>query len=107
MKLEAFGPLPISWDDEPVEWGLWEPAIQIFICDRSSRRKYQPEVCAGCGRPSHGQPMCWGKRRGIRDLVAFRCTGCGHDSVLDRRTGESWELGPEDYGLAGSVAPRA
>lgn len=107
MNVDTFGPLPISWDGDPVEWGPWEPTVPILICDRSRRRRAWDSICAGCGRSSIAAPMCWGKRRGIRDLVAFRCTGCGHDSVLDRRTGEAWELGPEDYGLAGSVAPRA
>lgn len=106
MNVGAFGPLPISWDGEPVEWGPWEPTAPMFLCDRS-RRKQAQAVCTGCGRSSNGQPICWGKRRGVRDLIAFRCTGCGHDSVLDRRTNEAWELGPEDYGAAGSVAPRA
>ncbi|MGX5770818.1 hypothetical protein ACWKWN_08710 [Microbacterium trichothecenolyticum] len=107
MNVDVFGPLPISWDGEVVEWGPWEPALPIWICDRSRRGK-RPlvDVCAACGRESQASPLAWGKRRGIRDLVAFRCIGCGHDSVLDRRTDEAWELGPEDYGLAGSVRPR-
>lgn len=118
MNLDAFGPLPISWDDEPVEWEPWHPALPLFICDRS-RRTPVVDVCARCGRPSQGQMLewagrrarghhvSWGKRQGIRDLIAFRCVGCGLDTVLDYRTDESWELGPEDYGCAGSVAPRA
>lgn len=105
MNVGTFGPLPVSWDGVPVEWGPWEPAAPIFICDRS-RRKPLVDVCTACGRPSASQPLAWGKRRGVRDLVAFRCMGCGHDSVLDRRTDEAWELGPEDYGRDGSIRPR-
>lgn len=105
MNVDQFGPLPISWDGDPVEWGSWEPTVPIWMCDRS-RRKPAQELCGGCHRSAAGQPIAWGKIRGRRALAAFRCMGCGHDVVHELRTDDVWDLGPEDYGLAGSVAPR-
>lgn len=105
VELRSVRSLPVSWDGEPVDWGRWEGVLPVFICDRS-RRKVAVAVCAGCGIPDGARrAQCWGMRRGRRDLFAIRCLDCGHDVVLDKRTGDAWDLGPEDYGLSGSNPP--
>lgn len=105
-------PLPDLWDWEPVQWGEWSPPR------RSTLLLHMPAeamACEKCGtvdenlvafgkrpaRPSMGQD------RPLRDLYAYRCRHCGHDTVTDQRTGEHWDLDESDYGITGSNPPAA
>lgn len=106
----SHGPLPVSWDGYAVEWSRWKPYAAVFVCDRSRRTVPAPERCAGCGEL--WQPAsCSGKFKRpfdpypIMHLIAWRCPECGHDQVWSWIDDAAWDLEPEDYGLAGSVAP--
>lgn len=95
--------LPPLWDGVPVSWGGWSLAwsslnyhlpLHELVCDK----------CGGLGdmginwgmRPAEDGTQC-------RDIVAARCQDCGHDTVTDHRTKETWELDPDDYGDEGST----
>ena len=97
-------PLPRYWDGDRVRWEPWEE-------DRTTLRGHLPDdqrACDGCGDTEGRLTYCRGHvldgrgnvRHGRR-LFAFRCQSCGHDDVLEWGH-ESWCLGPEDYGPAGS-----
>ena len=98
-------PLPRLWDGDRVKWGAWET-------DRATLSWHLPEyqrACDGCGDVEGRLTYCRGDLldgngsvRLERRLFAFRCLSCGHDDVLDWGN-ESWCLGPEDYGPAGSA----
>lgn len=126
-------PLPVAWDGRPLEWGPWSVAPLTFICDRSKRKNgCTHPTCSACGsqrpalvavalrRPLAGdtEPGEYLRRHrngrrvyaqepmpAYRDLHAQRCRDCGHDSVVDMRSGEVWDLDESDYGPEGSVAP--
>jgi ribosomal protein S27E len=134
VDADSFRPLPVSWDARPVDWEPWREQGRIFICDRSKRKSgLTIPSCSVCGsrrlfsttglrHPIAGDTVqgeyLRTHRNGdrvfaqepmppYRDLFATRCGDCGHDQVYDARSGELWDLGPEDYGLTGSVAPDA
>lgn len=131
--LDLDRPLPVAWDGRPLTWGPWSVSPLVFICDRSKRKHgLSHPSCSACGsirpaltavalrspiagdvepgeylrrhrtgRPVYAQePM-----PAYRDLHVARCRDCGHDSVVDLRSGEVWDLDPSDYGPEGSVAP--
>lgn len=126
-------PLPVAWDGRPLEWSPWAQSSLVFICDRSKRKNgLTHPTCSACGsqRPAltsvalrsplptdtipgevlrihrNGEPVhAQEPAPAYRDLHASRCLDCGHDSVVDIRTGEAWDLDPSDYGPEGSVAP--
>lgn len=126
-------PLPVKWDGRPVTWGDWQENGRIFICDRTKRKNgLLIPACSACGstRPSlhstglrhplasdteageflrthrNGRPVyAQEPMPAYRDLHAERCQDCGHDTVYDARTDESWDLDDTDYGPEGSVAP--
>lgn len=104
VRAAHFPPLPPLWDGEPVEWGLWEPHMAMHLCDRNIRN---PKLlrCEGCDILDVST-SAWGKIGRYRSLLASRCPECGHTSVYDERSRESWTLGPEDYGTQGSMDPR-
>lgn len=98
-------PLPAMWDGQEVEWEDWE-------MDGTTLRGHLPDeqrACDGCGDVGGRLNYCRGHlldgdcnvSPGPR-LYAFRCQSCGHDDVLEWG-GESWCLGPEDYGPNGST----
>lgn len=102
--------LPPSWDGVPVTWGQWTK-------HRTTLAYHLPAealACEQCGSVDE-RAVNWGTRppaaeadnRGpfhpLRDLCALRCRHCGHDQVLDERTDETWDLGPEDYTAEGST----
>lgn len=88
-----------------MRWGAWE-------ADRTTLRGHLPDdrrACDGCGDVEGRLTYCRGDLLDEdgnvlleRRLFAFRCLSCGHDDVLDWGH-ESWCLGPEDYGPAGST----
>lgn len=103
--------LPPRWDGLPVEWADWKAQPQTFICPPPRR----PTRCEQCG--SEAQPLMthgrvWTNpadappairsarlRRGrhlVGIITAFRCRGCGQDTVLDI-VGKMWVLDPTDY----------
>lgn len=104
--------LPDLWDWEPVKWSAWTDDL----LDVSSFRFHAPIeawACNQCGslgklwvctgiRPARAD---LGETRPLRNLYATRCQDCGHDTVTDQRTRETWDLDETDYGPAGSVKP--
>lgn len=94
-------PLPPAWDGEPVTWGPWESAwtTRDFHIDEERR------ACTECGDVDRRTVQASGLTRAGR-LLAFRCLSCGHDVVVDHDY-EVWDLGPEDYGPAGSTLDAA
>lgn len=108
MTLDLERPLPVSWDGAEVAWREWANVGPVFMCDRSKRKHgltIGPE-CSACGAAGRALSAA-GVVDGLAVLVATRCLSCGHDQVYDRDADVLWDLGPEDYGLLGSVAPGA
>jgi hypothetical protein len=121
--------MPPSWDGRAVTWDPFVAASPMFICPPPPM--YACEQCGsieprlvttGLVGPAPGATFESVRvrtgRRGrpisvsatvpawaTRDLTASRCPDCLHTSVYDLRTDEHWDLGPEDYTDAGSVAP--
>lgn len=121
--------LPVSWDGDPVTWRPWvdvrsslayhAPAHEL-ACERCGLIDERLVTC-GSRPPVEGATVPATVTRRTRrtgraytvtrdvpahrylDLWAFRCRGCGHDVVHDSRTGESWDLNPDDYGPLGSI----
>lgn len=120
--------LPPSWDGQPVTWGPWSELDSTLAYHLSA----EALACRKCGAVAE-RSTAWGVRppasatvlaevprhtrtgraylshervpaRPVRDLFAARCRHCGHDTVSDERTGEVWELEPEDYSAEGSRA---
>ena len=97
--------LPAYWDGMPVEWG-------DLAVTRGSLDLHLPPKCDACGSTTApyraGGTLTLGadKRSGrpLRRLALYaqRCRVCQHDVIYDERTGQSWDLGPEDYGPQGS-----
>lgn len=120
--------LPPRWDGEPVTWTPWADHRTTLAL----HAKPEQLACHKCGTVDESL-VCFGTRppppgdmetvplrrhtrsghpyeslrqvpaRPVRDLTAYRCRHCSHDQVQDRRTGELWDLGPEDYGPQGST----
>lgn len=99
-------PLPVAWDGAPVEWSPFR-IPQVFICPPT------PECCPTCGDTSpsahaqgrvHHPTYPYAPPR-MLCLSAYRCPGCGLDTVLDHATGEWWTLDDTDYGPEGSNPP--
>jgi predicted RNA-binding Zn-ribbon protein involved in translation (DUF1610 family) len=119
--------LPPAWDGQAVEWTEWEQRWTTM------RLHTKPDVCDFCGstaepgislglvQPKPGEQTTItrtvkAKRSGreygrevdvdawaIYWLAAFRCPGCSHDVVWDRRTDEWWDLDEQDYTDEGST----
>lgn len=97
--------LPPSWDGVPITWHEWTVSwstlefhlpLHETACDQ----------CGGLGT----RGINWGTRTTedgtqCRDIVASRCQDCGHDTVTDHRTNETWDLEAEDYTDLGSNPP--
>lgn len=106
MNLTVVRSLPAKWDGLPVEWG----DLQLT---GGSLDLHLPPVCGECGSTAAPwraggvltlgiSPRTGNPQRRIA-LYAQRCRECLHDVVYDERTGQSWDLGPEDYGPDGST----
>lgn len=105
--LQVVRSLPTRWDGRAVTW-------TDLRVGRGSLDLHFPPGCDECGsdRPpyralgtvEHGRDPHTGRTSRVTALTAERCPVCLHDVVYDGRTGESWDLGPEDYGRAGSHA---
>jgi len=107
MNLTLVRALPSKWDGLPVEWG------DLRLVTGGSLDLHLPPVCGECG--STASPWRAGgvlllardehTGRQVRHLALYaqRCRECMHDVVYDERTGQSWDLGPEDYGPDGST----
>lgn len=93
-------PLPRAWDGSPVVWGPWTAPTSTLHLHLDDERR----ACHGCGDVDAALGVC----KGLADqhLVAIRCGSCGHDVVVDM-DGTVWDLGPEDYGPAGSTLDAA
>ena len=89
-------PLPRYWDGSPITWGEWTAPMSTLAWHLPDDRR----ACAGCGDVDAALGVC----KGLADqhLVAIRCGSCGHDVVIDTDS-NVWDLGPEDYGPAGST----
>lgn len=122
--------LPPKWDGRTVTWGPWRelrssiafhaPAEDL-ACTRCGLIA-EPLTAGGWVQPNPGEtftvdderrlPSGRVYARGTKEvpawallcLCATRCAGCRHDTVHDERTGETWDLGSEDYGPDGSTA---
>jgi len=120
--------LPPFWDGVPVEWSDWSngrttlayhATAAELACDKcgavdenqvTKGKRPPPEGATFEGRAFVKRTKS-GRAYGITtkvdawpvyDLAAFRCRHCGHDRVLDERTGETWDLDPDDYQDNGS-----
>ena len=98
--------LPATWDGEAVEWSS-------LAVTGGSLDLHIPPHCDECGSTrapwrAGGSVLSAPNRAGQRHRAlrfhAARCRDCLHDVVSDENTGESWDLGPEDYGPGGSRA---
>lgn len=109
--------LPPRWDGLPVQWGAWSSTGEVFMCPP---RRVRSESCDRCGStdarminvgrvwtdpdtapPAIGRARLRRGRHPVGVLSAFRCPGCGHDSVLDPN-GQLWDLDDTDYTDDGS-----
>lgn len=105
--------LPPRWDGRPVVWGEWDDTGRAFMCPPP-----KPHRCERCGstRPrlfnvgrvwtnlvttAPATDAATERQRLIGIISAFRCPGCGHDSVLDHQNRE-WVLDETDYTADGS-----
>lgn len=91
------GPLPVMWDAVPVSWSEWR-------AEWSSLEAHLPVdalACERCGVLDR-RAVSSARHPAAGRLVAFRCQHCALDSVHVLETGETWILGPEDYGPDGS-----
>lgn len=120
--------MPPSWDGVPVKWSEWSEVRTTLalhakpeqLACRECGAVDESLVCFGTRPPPEGAtelvPVQRRTRSGkpyqvvevnpawpVRDLWAYRCRHCGHDQVEDKRTGELWDLGPEDYTAEGST----
>lgn len=120
--------LPPRWDGRAVTWGPWQHvrsslAFHVPIHEQACTACGlidEPLTAGGTVHPMPGETVTSTEVRRLpsgrmyrRDkavpahsllaLCAFRCPGCGADRVHDKRTGETWDLDPSDYGDAGSV----
>lgn len=89
---------PPRWDGHLVHW---EPMVTSLDLHR------KPAPCDRCG--SRAPRIHWvGHVDGERypRLILDSCPRCGLDQVVDVDRGETWILGPEDYGPEGSTDPR-
>ena len=101
--------LPPLWDDNPVTWGPW----QVIVSSWRFHAPLDAQVCRSCGSLA-ARASCSGLVRHplaapldefAHRLLVERCTDCGHDTVYDLLTDQSWDLNPSDYGDEGSVDP--
>lgn len=96
--------LPPSWDGVPVTWGEWGTSDSSL----AYHLPLDQLACTMCGSLA-GVRINWGTRyddeegRQIRNLWVARCEDCGHDTVHDEGTDETWDLDPDDYGDEGST----
>ena len=121
--------LPVSWDGEPVTWHGWSDARSTLILHVPAEQM----ACDQCGAvdeslinwgtrpPEHPAETRYVQKRlksgrtyeslqeaptyPVRDIWAARCRHCGHDTVHDERTNETWDLDAEDYADHGSTPP--
>lgn len=95
--------LPTFWDGVPVTWNGWK----LVETTLDWHLPLDQVACAQCGGLGGGTLINTGLRPTpdgpIRDLNAFRCPHCGHDSVWDMTSDEHWDLDPDDYGPDGST----
>lgn len=129
--LPSLHDLPPAWDGRPVTWGPWRETRTSLVFHTSPQDQActacgligEPDIALGTVPPDPGETVDVPNIRTLRSgrtyqsgmkaipawpvvcLVAFRCTGCGHDTVLDQRTDETWDLDPDDYGPDGSTGP--
>jgi hypothetical protein len=98
-------PLPPLWDAAPVCWS------SLAGIGGSINLHIPPEPCDTCGSLAprwhargdvQTEPNRLGQRRWCIRFLATRCRACHTDVVHDRWSGETWVLGPEDYGPEGS-----
>lgn len=101
--------LPPSWDGVPVTWLGWKKPMGSTL---ELHLPLDQQACDQCGGLGDGQLINPGTRPATepqkgwatqyRDIYAFRCPHCGHDSVWDMATDQHWDLDPDDYGDEGS-----
>lgn len=105
--------LPVLWDGVPVTWGAWHSGASSFefhapLAEIACRRCGLLESRQiAVGTVHHHPEHAGGRIASELALFAFRCPGCLHDEVWDRRTDETWDLDPSDYGPTGSTVAGA
>lgn len=106
-------PLPTRWDGHPVTWGSWSATPRSTLDLHLAAEHPDAVACPGCGTlppptlTATGVSHAPDRDLQGRTLTAHRCTLCGHDTVHTTWDGMSWDLGPEDYGPAGSTLDAA
>lgn len=128
LELVRSHDLPPAWDGEPVTWGDWSEGrtslsfhapAESLACDKCGAID-EPAINRGMRAPVLGSTFRVDRERvtrsgrryvsgtvdvpawACRDLRVARCRHCGHDVVTDERTGEAWDLEPDDYLPGGS-----
>lgn len=101
--------LPPKWDGVPVTWRGW----QVFESSMDFHLTLDQLACDKCGGLGEGTLINTGTRPNtepeeggptqLRNITAFRCPHCGHDSIWDMATDLHWDLDPNDYGDEGST----
>ena len=110
--------LPPLWDGHPVRWGPWKRTAPALLCDIDDADESEPVVsaCERCGAIPEVDIVASGRvlssitgpsgasRDGglLACLTALRCDSCGHDTVHDIATGQTWDLDRHDYTDTGS-----
>lgn len=122
--------LPSKWDGRDVVWEELEPA-QVLICPPAPADGERCERCHSIAPRRQWRGVVWckpgdfvtqrsetrsrrtywrdheiqhGERVVFDNLHAFRCQGCGLDTVLELISGAEWVLDESDYGPEGSNA---
>lgn len=121
--------LPPFWDGVPVTWTDWSddtrstlilhlPA-EALACDQCGSVD-ESRHAFGTRPPPEGATVTTTRTkktksgreyvvhenvpaRPVRDLRASRCRHCGHDTIHDERTDQTWDLDETDYGPEGSA----
>lgn len=107
--IPAQNDLPPSWDGVPVTWAGWRDEPQTSLAYHLPLDHLACDQCGSLAGRLHnaGTRPATEPREGwphpVRDIFASRCSDCGHDTVTDTRTNETWDLDPDDYSDAGST----
>lgn len=85
--------LPPLWDGQPIKWRGWNPGFRLT---------HFAQVCDRCGNTEPPDSNYGLVNNRIR-MLAYRCTKCRLDLVVDILGDRTWVLDDDDYGPGGSV----